>query len=76
MDNIFGISQNGILDLKLKKKKKKKKTKKKKEDWRELQILNDIKSSKFVRKQLVRTSFGLDPKQDWVLTQQAQTINL
>ena len=71
MDNIFGISQNGILDLKFKKKKKKKK-----EDWRELPILNDIKSSKFVRKQLVRTSFGLDPKQDWVLTQQAQTINL
>ena len=69
MDNIFGISQNGILDLKFKKKKKE-------EDWRELPILNDIKSSKFVRKQLVRTSFGLDPKHDWVLTQQAQTINL
>ena len=25
---------------------------------------------------IVRTNFGLDPKQDWVLTQQAQTINL
>ena len=25
---------------------------------------------------IVRTSFGLDPKQDWVLAQQAQTINL
>ena len=75
MDNIFGISQNGILDLKFFFKKKEKKEKKE-EDWRELPILNDIKSSKFVRKQLVRTSFGLDPKQDWVLTQQAQTINL
>ena len=42
--------------------KKKKKKKKKEEDWRELPILNDIKSSKFVRKQLVRTSFGLDLK--------------
>ena len=30
--------------------------------WWELPILNDIKSSKFVRKQLLRTSFGLDPK--------------
>ena len=25
---------------------------------------------------IVRTSFGLDPKQDWVLAQQVQTINL
>ena len=25
---------------------------------------------------IVRTSFGFDPKQDWVLAQQAQTINL
>ena len=25
---------------------------------------------------VVRTNFGLDPKQDWVLAQQAQTINL
>ena len=25
---------------------------------------------------IVRTSFGLDPKQNWVLAQQAQTINL
>ena len=25
---------------------------------------------------IVRTSFGLDPKQDWVLALQAQTINL
>ena len=25
---------------------------------------------------IVRTSFGLDPKQDWALVQQAQTINL
>ena len=24
----------------------------------------------------VRTNFGLDPKQDWVSAQQAQTINL
>ena len=24
----------------------------------------------------VRTGFALDPKQDWVLAQQAQTINL
>ena len=25
---------------------------------------------------IVRTNFGLDPKQDWVLAQQARTINL
>ena len=25
---------------------------------------------------IIRTSFGLDPKQDWILAQQAQTINL
>ena len=25
---------------------------------------------------IIRTNFGLDPKQDWVLAQQAQTINL
>ena len=25
---------------------------------------------------IVRTSFGLDPKQNWVSAQQAQTINL
>ena len=24
----------------------------------------------------VRTSFGLNPKQDWVLSQQAETMNL
>ena len=30
----------------------------------------------FMFMSIVGTSFGLDPKQDWVSDQQAQTINL
>ena len=46
-----------------------------------LEFLNEDRTSKKKKILLphiiiVRTSFGLNPKQDWVLAQQSQIINL
>ena len=46
-----------------------------------LEFLNEDRTSKKKKILLphiiiVRTSFGLNPKQDWVLAQPAQTMNL